>query len=267
VDERKKSGSNGEDVARVGPYQLQEQVPQDDYSHGALYRATHETSGAPTLVRESAAGDKKETRPQADVSVRITSSASSGYDSMQVEQTPRSLAPDRQSVESLLLTLEDVHKAVERMMKALSATPEPRFRPHLGRMRLVGAAAVCTLAFTLGRHVPVSTPPSDPEPVASVAPALMPDEVPTDTLPPLTGHSLKETEDGGTPAIAHPFPSKPFKGQKRPPCSPHSEEEINGGCWVPHKLKAPCPEDLFEYKGQCYTTAMLAPRTPQSLGP
>ncbi|WP_309889904.1 hypothetical protein [Archangium sp.] len=61
--------------------------------------------------------------------------------------------------------------------------------------------------------------------------------------------------------------SNPFKGQKRPPCSPRSEEEINGGCWVPHELKAPCPEDLFEHKGKYYTTAMLAPRWPQSLGP
>lgn len=266
MDEQKKSGSDGEGVAQVGPYQLQEQVPQDDYSRGALYRATHETSGAPTLVRESTAEVQERAEPQPDLRVSITSSASSGYDAMEVEQTPRSVAPDRQSVESLLLTLEDVHKAVERMMQALSASPEPRFQPHLGRMRLVGAAAVCVLTFTLGRHVPVRPPPNDPEPVGSVTPAPLSDEVPTDTLVPLTGHSLKDSEDGGVPALGHPFPSKPFKGQKRPPCSPRSEEEINGGCWVPHELKAPCPEDLFEYKGKCYTTAMLAPRTPQSLG-
>ena len=266
MDEQKKSESSGEEVAQVGPYHLKEQVPQDDSSQGALYRATHETSEAQALVRESTAEEQKRAEPQPDLRVSIISSASQGYDAMEVEQTPRSVAPYRQSVESLLVTLEDVHKVVERMLRALSASPEPRFRPHLGHMRLVGAVAVCALAFTLGRHVPVSPPPSNPEPVVSIAPALLSDEVPTDTLPPLTGHSLKESEDGGVPTIAHPFPSKPFKGQKRPPCSPRSEVEINGGCWVPHKLTAPCPEDLFEYQGQCYTTAMLAPRTPQSLG-
>jgi len=63
-----------------------------------------------------------------------------------------------------------------------------------------------------------------------------------------------------------PLPRKPYKGQKRPPCTPWVEVKINGGCWVPHLLKAPCPEELFAYQGQCYTTAMLAPPTPQSLG-
>jgi len=266
MDERKKPESNGEEAAQVGPYQLEEQVAQDDESQGTLYRARHETSGATTLVRESAAEEEKSEEPPSNLSVRITSSVSSGYDAMEVEQTPRAVAPDRQSVESLLVTLEDVHKVVERMLRALSAAPEPRFRTHLGLVKLAGAAVLCILAFTVGRHAPVSPSASGPEPVVSVATAPLSDGMPTDTLPPLTGHSLKETEDGGIAALAHPFPSKPFKGQKRPPCSPRSEEEINGGCWVPHELKAPCPEDLFEHKGKCYTTAMLAPRTPQSLG-
>ncbi len=83
---------------------------------------------------------------------------------------------------------------------------------------------------------------------------------------PLTGHSFMGTADGGPPTLAHPFPSKPYKGQKRPPCTPRVEVEIMGACWVPHKLKAPCPEELYEYKGECYTTSMLPPPSPQSLG-
>ena len=266
MDEPKKPESNGEEVAQVGPYQLEEQVAQDDDSQGTLYRARHETSGATTLVRESAAEDSEGAEPPSNLSVRITSSPSSGYDALEVEQTPRAVAPDKQSVESLLVTLEDVHKVVERMLRALSAAPEPRFQTHLGLVKLAGAAGVCILAFTVGRHAPVSPPPSGPEPVVSVATAPLSDGMPMDTLPPLTGHSFKETEDGGIAVLAHPFPNKPFKGQKRPPCSPRSEVEINGGCWSPHKLSAPCPEDIFEYKGQCYVTVMLAPRTPQSLG-
>jgi len=39
-----------------------------------------------------------------------------------------SRAQDRQSAESLLLTLEAVLEEVQRMLQAVSGTPEPRFR-------------------------------------------------------------------------------------------------------------------------------------------
>ncbi|HYO71832.1 MAG TPA: hypothetical protein VEU33_37720 [Archangium sp.] len=61
MDEEKKAGSSGEDVELVGSYQLQEQVPQDEYSRGELYRATHETSGVSALVFRPAE-DKKGSR-------------------------------------------------------------------------------------------------------------------------------------------------------------------------------------------------------------
>jgi hypothetical protein len=92
-------------------------------------------------------------------------------------------------------------------------------------------------------------------------------EVPTDTTLPLEGISFREFADGGVPAIAYPFPRKPYKGQKRPPCTPKIEEEINGGCWVPHALKPPCPEQLHEYQDKCYTVAVTAQPLPQSVGP
>jgi hypothetical protein len=58
------------------------------------------------------------------VRVHLLSSASQGYDAMEVEQTPWSVAPpQRQSVESLVSTLEDVHEVVGRMVDALSAPP------------------------------------------------------------------------------------------------------------------------------------------------
>ena len=43
------------------------------------------------------------------------------------------------------------------------------------------------------------------------------------------------------------------------------EVEIMGACWVPHELKAPCPEELYEYQGKCYTTSMLPPPEPRAL--
>jgi len=41
MDEEKKSESSGEELEQVGPYQLHEQVPQDEHRHGELYRATN----------------------------------------------------------------------------------------------------------------------------------------------------------------------------------------------------------------------------------
>jgi hypothetical protein len=102
------------------------------------------------LERATRNENEEEAEPRTDVRVHLISSASQGYDAMEVEQTPRSVAPERQSVESLVSTLEDVHEAV--------------------------------------------------------------------------------------------------------------------GRWVPHKEKAPCPEDLFEYQGECYMASIQPPKLPQSVG-
>lgn len=88
----------------------------------------------------------------------------------------------------------------------------------------------------------------------------------TDMEAPESGNSMVGTLDGGVMVLSHPFPKQPYKGQKRPPCNPNVEVEIMGACWVPHKRKAPCPEELYEHQGECYTTAMLAPEPSRSLG-
>jgi hypothetical protein len=267
MDERKKSGSSGEESARVGPYQLEEQVPQDEDSQGSLYRARHETSGAPALVLERTTRNEheEEAEPRTDVRVHLISSASRGYDAMEVEQTPRSVAPERQSVESLVSTLEDVHAAVGRMVDAFSGSPAPSLRWHLGR-GLVGAAVLGALLFALVRSVPEFQTPGSPDSLAGIEPSPPSHEVPTDTWGPLTEMSLLGSTDGGLLALARPMPSKPYPGQKRPPCKPRVEMELNGGCWVPHAEKAPCPEDLFEYQERCYTVSMQPPKMPQSVG-
>src|SRR4051794_18504768 len=77
MDEEKKSESSWEEAEHLGPYQLREQVPQDERGRGELYRATHETSGTTALVFKPAA--EKGSEPLTDWQVRCISSASPGY--------------------------------------------------------------------------------------------------------------------------------------------------------------------------------------------
>ncbi|MFY0529030.1 hypothetical protein ACN28I_39680 [Archangium gephyra] len=262
MDEEKKSEVSREDVEQVGPYQLHEQVPQDEHSRGELYRATHETSGVTALVfRPTEDGSA----PLPDWRVRCISSASPSYLVLEVEHSPRSMDPERQSMEELVCVFEDVHEGVKRMADAFPVYDEPRSRWRLG-LALAGAAALCALVFALLWQAPLSPPADGPDRLARASPASVSEEVPTDTMIPLTGHSLRAPADGGPLVLAHPFPRKPYKGQKRPPCTPRIEVEIMGACWVPHELKAPCPEELYEYQGKCYTTSMLPQPLPQSIG-
>jgi hypothetical protein len=258
--DEKKPKSNWGEAEQVGPYQLQEQVPQSEYSGGELYRATHETSGVTALVLRPT-GDKDNAAPLRDWRVRFISSGSPSYVALEVEHTPKSVAPDKHSVETLMVMFEEMREGMRRMAHAFSDSSEAPPWRRLG-LALASTAAVCTLVFVLAHLVPMSQPPSDPATLARTgAPSH---DVPTDTVPPLKEVSHFGLEDGGL--LAHPLPSKPYKGQKRPPCKPRVEEEINGGCWVPHKLTAPCPEDLYEYRGQCYTASAQPAPVPRSIG-
>lgn len=254
-----------EELARLGPYQLQEQVPQSDVSQGELYRAEHETSGATALVLKPAAHEGE--TPPTDWLVRLVSSASPGYVALEVVDSPWSVAPDKHSVEALLFLFEGVRKGMRRMARAFPDIHEPPLRWRLG-LALAGAAAACALLFALEHLASVSHSPSGPEPMASTPPAPTSDEVPTVDweVGPFSSGSLVDTADAGESVLARPLPREPFKGQKRPPCARHSEVELIGACWVPHKLKAPCPEELYEHQGECYVPAFSARPPPQSLG-
>jgi hypothetical protein len=67
-------------------------------------------------------------------------------------------------------------------------------------------------------------------------------------------------------ALGRSMPSKPHPDQRRPPCEPRMEVEINGGCWVGPigNQKPPCGEKMFDYEGGCYLASFDGPKTPTS---
>jgi hypothetical protein len=237
MDEEKKSGPSWEEVDQVGPYQLQEQVPQDEYSQGELYRATHETSGAAALVLKPAVEDEKGAVPLIDWRVRFSSSASPSYVALELEHTPRSVASDRHSVESLMCTLEDVREAVGRMDGALHASSASRPWWLLG-LALAGAI-VLVVALRPATLAPVAEVPVQEK---ATKPAWATD-VNVDPVP----------------ARSDEVP-RPVKNQKRAPCTEGLEVEISGACWLPIE-KRPCPKQTVAYQGQCLL-AVAVPRPP-----
>ncbi len=270
MDEQKQAEASGENPDQLGPYQLQEQVPQAIRGQEELYRATHETSGATALVlklnTEQGGAAPKDWR----VSL-ISSSAPPGYVAMQVEQTPWSRAPDRQSVESLVFTFESVREAVRRMARAVPENYESRPRWGLG-LGVASVAAVCALLLALVCLVPKSRPPSGPAPLTSAPPVPMSNEEPTapDVSVEITDSLdapavLVQTAKPTSSAITYPLPKKPFRNQAKTPCMPRKGEvEINGGCWIALEKRPPCYEDQAEHQGKCYMPVAERPKPEPS---
>jgi hypothetical protein len=229
MDEEKKPRSSGEEVKQVGPYQLHEQVPQDSYSRGELYRATHETNGETALVFKPAAGDEKDSGRPTDWQVRLISSASDGYVAMKAEDPPKSVAPDKQSVEALVCTFEEVREAVGRMDHALHASNAPRPWGRLG-LALSGATVlvVALLSATLAPVAEVRVQEDSSEEVwttdVNVDPVLV--------------------RSGEAP--------RPRKNQKHAPCDAVLEREVSGVCWIATEHAPPnCPPQTVSYDGKC----------------
>jgi len=253
MDEEKKSEARGEDPQRLEPYLIEEQLQQSHDSQGECYVATNGTSGATAMVRELGTEERK--APGRDWQVLLGYWASRGYSAMEVQHTDWARALDKQSAESLLMTLEAVLEEVRRMVHAVSGPPKPRFRWR----DVAGAATVCALLLALVRLASVSHPPSTP-------PAAMSHEVTTAAWASDFRAGLAGTTPPAPPVLTRPLPKEPFKGQKRPPCTRYTEVELVGACWMPHKIKAPCPEDLFEHQGECYVPSFSAKPPPSSLG-
>jgi hypothetical protein len=265
MDEEKK----WEERTQVGPYQLEEQMPQDPGSPGELYLATHEKSGATALVLKPAAGEDE--APIPDLQVHFIASQEEDYLALEVKDSRRARAPDRHSADALMPLLGDVHEGVGRMARALDGPEAPRPLWRLG-FALASVAAVAALVFALVRLASGSPPPGGPESLASTPPVAESYDVQADTAgtpdDPLSNVWLADTVDAGNESVvARPLPREAFKGQKRPPCHRYAEVELVGGCWMPHEVKAPCPDVLYESQGKCYAPVFSAKPPPQALEP
>ena len=237
MDEEKKSESSWDEEEQVGPYQLREQVPQDEYTRGELYRATHESSGATALVLKPAE-DEKGSVPLTDWRVRLSSSTSPSYVALEVEHTPRAVAQDRQSVESLVCTLEDVREAVGHMDQALHASNASRPWWLLG-LALAGAATVLGVALRPVTVAPVAEVQVQEE---ATKPAWATD-VNVDPVPVHSGEA-----------------PRPVKNQKQAPCTAGLEIEVSGACWLRIENR-PCPPQTVTYQGYCLLPVAV-PRPP-----
>ncbi|HVG61567.1 MAG TPA: hypothetical protein VNA24_23610, partial [Hyalangium sp.] len=70
-------------------------------------------------------------------------------------------------------------------------------------------------------------------------------------------------------SLGRAMPSKPFPGQRRPPCAPRVEREIIGACWIgPFKgQEPPCGDRMFDYEGECFVASFNEARQPTSEQP
>ena len=254
---------------RLGPYLLGPCV--EDGEQGRVYKASHLTTGAPALVFRPT-GEDPEAYPQAAWRVLVTSSVTPSYCAAEVVEAPAGVLP-RVAAEELPAVLKDMANVTEgvstqtEVVSHLLTPPPSRWQRFRGRARR-RAVQTRELAARRWKDVALAAAVAGflsllwqrPEPTRAEVPR---GPVPggqlsvQNTLTSTVGEaSLEELEapvllvTSGLP-IARDMPSKPFKVQARPPCK-GSQKAINGGCWIKAAEEAPCPDDLYEYKGGCY---------------
>ena len=270
VEEEKKAElgheeTDSEEAERLGPYVLHEHVPQEGYRQGELYLASHEASGVRTLVLKPGPSGPEAPQPQSEWEARCVASAEPPYLAIEVESTRCARNPERPGVEEMMSTFEQMRNGLERMAR-LYLDFEPKPRPAWQRLAqvLAACAVACALVFAAG-HL-ASPSPSGADAGTQVPPEVLgAQEMELDEVPESFTHERPEHPPVEDSVLARPMPSVPFKGQKRPPCTPRSQEEVVGACWAVLEAKAPCPKDVYESKGKCYLP-ILIPEAPPYAG-
>lgn len=254
---------------RLGPYQLESRYRGTGEDLGRVYRARHAETGAPALVVQHTERHPEDA-PLADWALRLRSSTSPAYLALEVESAPQT-ADSAAAGEELDYMLDDLHSAVDRtlrrpeVLRHLRSPRRPPAQPQRDwRPGLFAGALAAALAVTIVHSTPTHAPGFDDSlRRAQLAPAALDAGWVAGDV---TGLALTGTAGSEPIALARPMPRQPFKGlQKLPPCDPVLEEEHFGGCWVPHRTRAPCPDKLYELGDQCYLPAVAAPPKPTSI--
>lgn len=131
----------------------------------------------------------------------------------------------------------------------------PKFPRLTLQVLAISAVVVCVVPYMVLPLLRIARPRQaepPPEPATHVLDATGPSTWVIDIAP-------------GSNVVAGPLPSKPFKGQKRKPCTPRKEVEAIGACWIPHAMKPPCG-DLYEHEGQCLVPVLAVAPPPTSIG-
>jgi hypothetical protein len=243
----------------LGPYRITRRHRGIGGGLGRLYEARNEETGNAALVLTPAPdGDL---RPEEDWQVRASSSVAPPYLALEVERAPvDGQAPELTWMLDLWATAlvrVDERPDAQSHLTGGSVKPQrhPSIQPRWRGARL-GLAALLVLGVALW---PLSTAQWRGE---------QPDS-------PLTGDTVRDNplffgsnELQATQPLAFPLPSKPFEGQRKPPCDPErAEVEINGGCWMELARRAPCPKGAAEYQGKCYGAVKAEPPLPRSIQP
>jgi hypothetical protein len=162
---------------------------------------------------------------------------------MTAEDSPKSVAPDKQSVEALVCTFEEVRDAVRRMDHALHATNESRPWWRLG-LALSGAA-VLVVALLPTTLAPVAEVREQEE---AMVEAWVTD-VHVDPVPVRSGEA-----------------PRPVPNQKRAPCAAGLEREVSGVCWIATEHMPPkCPPQTVSYDGKCLLPVATPRPVPASV--
>lgn len=231
---------------RVGPYELGRRLEEVPEEEGQLYEARHVETGEPALAVVPGKGE--DWRLTNSWEVRTASFTPPGMLLLHPTRWAGAKAPNFHELSrgSMRLAGTLAFLAGREDARALFTRP-PRASRRTGRWGLAGAglALVAGLALLLWPRAPERMEMDD-----SSAESL----------------SFADRQDPLSGGIAYPMPEKPFKEQSKPPCT-EREEEVRGGCWIPHAKTAPCPRGTAEFEGKCYVPVKKPDPAPTSVHP
>lgn len=237
---------------RVGPFRVRRRYRGMGPDAGRVYEAVRQDTGRPAVL--AAPGPAEEWQPGSEWTARVSAGLNPPHLSLEVEKSPAGgeladLTLVLHRLTGVLARLESQPGAAAHLAGRTVARRQHRPR-RVRWLLLSGNLAAALLAVLLW---PAALTPELP--ALSWAP---------DGLVPVSG-AVDTGGAGGV--IGRDMPKKPFPGQKPAPCTPRSQVEINGVCWMPHAEMPPCPEDLVEHGGRCLAPVFTSPRTPASVLP